>query len=138
MSPSLALLLSKSTFFYFSLVNFSLSSFLLTNNSFSCIKRIKSVHCCCICTLLSIFIYITFSLFFDWLFHCFSLVTLEVKVLFIYFNFWCNFLTWLGFAIFCCYRFYSLSCFKRTCTDSKWAECLFSTSAGFFKFTGSS
>ena len=88
-------------------MNFNLSSFLLTSNSFPCIKRWKSVNRFCICTLINIFICVTFILFLelksyveDCLSQCSSLVTLEVKVLFIYFNFWCNFLSWFRFFLF--------------------------------------
>ena len=75
--------------FYF--VNSNLSNCLLTTNSFSCIKRLKSINRFYICTLFGIFIYVTFILFLELKSlvqhsqsYCFCLVSLEVKVLFYY------------------------------------------------------
>ena len=92
LSLSSASLVSKSTLLLSS-YEFQPLKFSLTSNSFVCIKKSESVSKFCICTLFSIFIYVTFVSLLKLKSHCFSLVTLEIKVLFIHFNFRYNFLS---------------------------------------------
>ena len=94
-----------------------------------------------ICTSFRIFIYITSVLFLelklkiedwrsqveDWHSRSFFLVTVKVRVLLNYnFKFLCNFVSWLSVPIYSCHWFYFLFHLKEFCTDSQWAECLFS------------